>query len=168
MPIYTVKSWYKKGWKEKVWVPKTWSGLTSFYGYNVWTDGDDLYYSTSGNNYVLNKATSAWSTKTWTGLTSVVGSRVWVYSSSVYCTPGTNYTYTLNKGTSTWSESYYSDVKVDNVYVPVSAKPQYSNGQNYGWYFDPNNRGWRSGGATNFYPSYCWNDGEYDYYSYGT
>lgn len=38
-----------------VWSTKTWSGLTSFNGNNVWTDGSDIYYSSGNDQYVLGK-----------------------------------------------------------------------------------------------------------------
>ena len=41
------------------WSTKTWNGLTSFSANNIWTDGENIYYSTgSSNHYVLNKDTS--------------------------------------------------------------------------------------------------------------
>ena len=40
------------------WVPKTWSGLTSLVGNYIWTDGDNIYYSNSGTQYVLPKLKS--------------------------------------------------------------------------------------------------------------
>jgi hypothetical protein len=74
----------------KIWESKAWSGLTSFSGQNVWSDGTDIYCSTASDQYVLNKATSTWSAKTWSGLTSFNGQRVW--------SDGT-YTYSSNGGT---------------------------------------------------------------------
>lgn len=34
-------------------VEKTWNGLTNFYGRNVWTDGENYYYSAYGNQYIF-------------------------------------------------------------------------------------------------------------------
>ena len=69
---------------EDVWADKTWSGLTSIDGDNIWTDGDNIYYSSSSTQYVLDKATSTWTTKTWNGLTSFDGSRVWTDGDIIY------------------------------------------------------------------------------------
>ena len=51
------------------WVAKTWTGLTSFNGDNIWTDGVDYYYSyvNASSSYVLDISTSTWSTMTWNG-----------------------------------------------------------------------------------------------------
>ena len=59
---------------KNTWVEKSWSGLTSFSGAYIWTDGDNVYYSNGTiKQYVLNKSTSTWTAKTWSGLTSFYG-----------------------------------------------------------------------------------------------
>ena len=84
-----------------IWIKKTWNGLTGFYGHNVWTDGDNIYYSSSSSQYVLNKATSTWEPKTWNGLTGFYGSYVWTDGDNIYYSKeGANYV--LNTATSTW------------------------------------------------------------------
>ena len=37
---------------------KTWGGYTDFPGSKIWTDGDNIYYSNSSYQYVLDKALS--------------------------------------------------------------------------------------------------------------
>lgn len=67
------------------WLPKTWTGLTKFDGDNVWTDGDNIYYSSSTKQYVLDKSTSTWSTKTWAGLSEgIYGDKVWTDGDNIY------------------------------------------------------------------------------------
>lgn len=70
---------------KKVWVAKTWNGLTYFWGNEVWTDGENIYRSSNGSNYVLDKSTSTWTTKTWYGLTSFEGAYVWTDGENIYC-----------------------------------------------------------------------------------
>ena len=66
------------------WSTKTWTGLTSFNGNGIWTDGTDIYYSSGSNHYVLDKATSTWTAKTWTGLTSFNGDYIWTDGTDIY------------------------------------------------------------------------------------
>ena len=84
------------------WSTKSWSGLTSFYGKFVWTDGDNIYYSGGSDQYVLDKATSTWSRKTWNGLIDLYGSNIWTDGDNIYCRTGSG-DYVLDKATSTWS-----------------------------------------------------------------
>ena len=75
-----------------------WIGLTSFGGIDVWTDGDNVYYSNGINQYVLDKSTSTWSAKTWTGLQGISGSDVWTYGDDIYFSY-TSTQYVLDKPT---------------------------------------------------------------------
>ena len=86
---------------------KTWNGFTSFDGYNIWSDGNNIYYSYNSDQYVLDKSTSTWSIKEWTGLTNFVGNRVWSDGDNIYySTSGSNYV--LDKSTSTWSTKIWN------------------------------------------------------------
>ena len=69
---------------EKRWSTKSWTGLTNFGGDYVWTDGENIYYSSGTSHYVLDKATSTWSTKSWTGLTNFGGLYVWTDGENIY------------------------------------------------------------------------------------
>jgi hypothetical protein len=91
----------------KIWESKAWSGLTSFSGQNVWSDGTDIYCSTASDQYVLNKATSTWSAKTWNGLTSFNGAYIWKDGSDIYYSNSSSQ-YALDKATSTWSAKTWS------------------------------------------------------------
>ena len=84
------------------WSAMTWTGLTSFYGDNVWTDGTDIYYSSSSNQYVLDKSTHTWSAMTWTGMTSFSGNNVWTDGTDIYYSSSSKQ-YVLDKSTHTWS-----------------------------------------------------------------
>lgn len=91
----------------KRFVPKTWTGLTSFTGENVWSDGTNVYYSSSSNQYVLNKATSTWSTKTWSGSSSFAGKNIWSDGTNIYLSNDSTQK-VLNIATSTWSNKSWS------------------------------------------------------------
>ena len=115
MAIYIVKSWYKKGWKNKVWVPKTWNGLSSFYGYNVWTDGQTIYL---GSDYILDSSTSTWSPNSASNPPG--GLDVW------YCGDDVYYSYNstqivLNKTTGSWSSKSWAN------YIPYGRHVWYHN-----------------------------------------
>lgn len=61
---------------------KNWSGLTSFYGCDVWTDGENYYYSRDNNHYILNGDT--WEPKTWNVLTSPFSPAIWTDGVNIY------------------------------------------------------------------------------------
>ena len=85
------------------WKAKTWNGLTSFYGNYIWTDGTNIYYSSSNEQYVLNGDT--WEAKTWNGLTSFFGDYIWTDGTNIYYSNDENQ-YVLNGDTwepKTWN-----------------------------------------------------------------
>ena len=95
------------------WTTKTWNGLTTFYGSDIWTDGDNIYYSRNTDHYVLNKSTSTWTPKTWSGLATFNGRNIWtdgdnIYYSNDYSSYGVIGQYVLNKSTSTWESKTWS------------------------------------------------------------
>ena len=97
----------KKTAVNKIWDTKIWSGMSSFDGNMVWTNGDDIYYSSSSTQKVLNKSTSTWSNKTWSGMSSFDGNMVWTDGENIYySSSGTQYV--LDKATSTWSNKTWS------------------------------------------------------------
>ncbi len=154
----------------KVFVNKTWTGLTNFHGSNVWTDGTNIYYSSSSNQYVLDKTTSAWSTKTWTGLTSFDGSNIWTDGNNIYCSTGSNQ-YVLNKSTSTWSTKTWngltdfdgSNIWTDgtDIYYSSTSNQYVLNKATSTWSI----KTWT--GLTDFNASSIWTDGIDIYHSAG-
>ena len=90
------------------WETKSWTGLTYFNASYMWTDGEDIYYSSGGTQYVLNKITSTWNVKTWNGLVNFFGYFVWTDGNNIYCSYRDIFQiarhYVLDKSTSTWSE----------------------------------------------------------------
>ena len=84
------------------WSAMTWTGLTSFNGEYVWTDGTDIYYSSNTSQCKLDKSTYTWSAMTWTGLTNVLGGWIWTDGTDIYYSLSSNQ-YILDKSTHTWS-----------------------------------------------------------------
>ena len=92
MGMYFVKDWFCKPSKKTyqgIWVPKTWNGYSSIYGNAIWTDGENIYYSNSSTQKLLNKSTSTWNTKTWNELTSLNGNNIWTIGDHIYYSSGT-------------------------------------------------------------------------------
>ena len=91
---------------KNTWVEKTWNGMTSFQGSNIWTDGENIYYSCGSDQYVLDKSTSTWTPKTWNGLTNFNGWYIWTDGDNIYYSfeyGSSSNQYVLNKSTSTWT-----------------------------------------------------------------
>lgn len=75
-------------------------------GYNIWTDGTDIYYS-GGNNlhYQLTSETDTelvWTKITWGGLSVFSGNNVWTDGDNIYFSSNTTH-YVLDKVEKTWS-----------------------------------------------------------------
>jgi len=84
------------------WETITLNGLTSsFYPSNVWTDGENTYYSDASDQYKLNKETNTWEAMTWNGLTSFFGTSIWTDGENIYHSNDSSQ-YILNKETHTW------------------------------------------------------------------
>ena len=79
----------------------------SITGQYVWTDGDNIYYSNSLKQYVLDKSTNTWEPKTWSGLTKFGGDSIWTDGVDIYYSYNSQ-NYVLNKSTSTWEPKTWS------------------------------------------------------------
>lgn len=155
---------------EEAWVDKSWTGLTDFGGWNIWTDGENVYYSNyTGNQYVLNKSTSTWEEKTWSGFDSFGGDYIWTDGENVYCSDGTDQ-YVLDKSTSTWNEKTWTGLTDfgGNFIWSDGETVYYSQGSNQ-YVLDKSTSTWSVKswtGLTNFNGLDIWSDGENVYYSY--
>ena len=167
---------YKKGHTYQAkdtlgWASKAWTGLTSLSGTNVWTDGENIYYSSGSSQYVLNKAISIWLEKVWTGLTSFNGSNVWTDGEHTYYSNESSQ-YVLDKATSTWSEKVWTGLTSfngSNVWTDGD-NTYYSSGSSH-FVLDKANSAWTEKvwtGLTSFAGYYVWTDGTDFYYSYNT
>jgi hypothetical protein len=63
----------------------SWSGLATFDGTGVWTDGENIYYSANYSQYILSKSTSTWSEKIWYGFTTFTKHNIWTDGNNIYC-----------------------------------------------------------------------------------
>ena len=153
------------------WVEKTWTGLTNFTGNQVWTDGENIYYSLQSKQYVLNKETSIWTQKTWSGLTSFVGDSIWTDGKNIYHSSGSaDRNYVLIDG-SYWtpkSWSGYSQISGNNIWTDGN-NIYFSGGDSQTQYkLDKETSTWSKKTWGRVYPeygSYIWTDGENIYYS---
>lgn len=155
----------------KLWKQKTWSGLTSFDGNGVWTDGTDIYYSNGTLQYVLNKDTSTWTTKTWSGLNNIVGYKIWTDGQNIYSSNLYNQ-YVLNKSTSTWSVKTWSGLtEFHGERIWTDGTDFYYSSEAEQYVLDKDTSTWRIktwSGLTSFYGSRIWTDGTDFYYSSGS
>lgn len=111
----------------RTWVRKEWSGLTSFQGAGVWSDGDNIYYSVQSNQYVLNGDT--WEPKVWNGK---------VPSGTISCiwTDGTNIYYYQYGSALTGSTHYilegdtWTKMATDNTWKQIKGNLIWSDGAN--------------------------------------
>jgi hypothetical protein len=152
------------------WETKTWTGLTGFGGSNIWTDGENIYYSYEQKNYVLDKATSIWIPKVWNGNSYLFGGFTWTDGENIYYSNS----YVLNKSTSTWETKTWNS----NETLYVNPSKIWTDGTNI-YYSDDTNQyvlnkatsTWETkvwNGINNFDGQYVWTDGENIYYSNGT
>ena len=152
----------------------TWTGLTNFDGENIWTDGDNIYYSYGLiNQYVLDKSTSTWSEKKWyNGGGHIKGSEIWTDGNNIYCSDNFGNQYVLDKTTSTWL------TKTWNGYTGITGSNVWTDGENIYYSYNSNQyvldkststwnvKTWN--GLTNFYGGNTWTDGDNIYYSDGS
>lgn len=155
-------------YKDVYWESKTWGGITSLDGNQVWSDGENIYYSYNGYQYIYDKSTSTWSNKTWTGLTSFNGQNVWVDGDNVYYSYS-SVQYELNKTTSTWSAKTWTGLTSfngnrvwtdgENIYYSNSSSQYVLNRSNDTW----SAKTWS--GLSSFSGEYIWTDGNKIYLS---
>ena len=151
--------------------PVTWTGLTSFGGSHIWTDGGNIYYSSGTDQYVLDKATRTWTAKTWTGLTDFDGLYIWQSPWGIFYSNGSTQ-YQLDIATSTWSTKSWSGIAGNpqgnkiwtdgvNIYSSNATAQIMMSGANE-WV----SKVWT--GLTNFKGESVWSDNGNIYYSDGT
>ena len=158
----------KKTAVNKIWDTKIWSGMSSFDGNMVWTNGDDIYYSSSSTQKVLNKSTSTWSNKTWKGMSSFNGNMVWTDGENIYYSSSSTQK-VLNKSTSTWSNKTWSGMSSfdgnmvwtdgENIYYSSSGTQYVLDKATSTW----SNKTWS--GLSSFDGSMVWSDGDDIFYS---
>ena len=94
----------------------SWTGLTNFYGSEVWSDGTNTYVSDDwGVTYVLDISNFSWTQKTWNGFNEIYGGEVWSDGNNIYYSHGTNQ-YVLDSRTNTWNPKTWNGVSNFNGY----------------------------------------------------
>lgn len=153
------------------WYTKTWTGLTNFSGDNIWSDGENIYYSSGYNQYVLDKSTLTWSTETWWGLTNFDGAYIWSDGENIYCSDWSNQ-YVLDKSTSTWTTKEWTgltSINGENIWSD-GENIYYSSNSNH-YILDKSTSTWSTKewtGLTSFSGDNIWSDGDNIYYSLGS
>ena len=150
---------------------KIWNGLAGFYGNNIWTDEDNIYFSYNSGQFVLDKSTSTWSTKTWNGLTAFFGSNIWTDGDNIYYSDGSEQ-YVLDKSTSTWNTKTWTGL------IDFYAERIWTDGENiyysYGntqYVLDKSTSAWNEktwNGYTDIYGDNIWTDEDNIYFSYSS
>lgn len=154
------------------WTSKSWSGSSSFTGINIWSDGDNVYYSYSTSQLMLDKAQNKWNSKTWNGLTAFTGQYIWSDGENIYYSfSGGNYK--LNKLTSTWVSKSWTNAPANmngkyiwtdgiNIYYSEGSKQYKLNKADSSW----ETVTWT--GDSSFYGTSIWTDGNNVYKSSGS
>lgn len=147
------------------WKPKEWTGLTSFDGYNIWTDGEDIYY----NRYRLNRSASTWTEVRWTGIGTLYGGYIWTDGEHIYYSDGTTQKVLVDKSTSTWENKTWSGLtSFDGHYIWTDGNDIYYSNNQTQYVLDKSTSTWVAKtwtGLTSFDGYNIWTDGEDIYYS---
>ena len=176
---------YSTKWERKTW-NKAGSGSLYLDGGRVWTDGENIYYSSGSQNtnqYVLDKNTSTWNIKYW-NIIPTYGSYIWVDGDDIYYSYYFNGSrseqYKLDKTTMKWwAISWKGTNNINGEYIwtdgtniycsdPNDRDPNYR--RNY-YILDRSTSTWVEGSwnVSNLRDGTCvWNDGENIYYSAGS
>ncbi len=138
------------------------------YGGDVWTDGENIYYSCGTRQYELNKETFTWIEKVWD--IELAGRSIWTDGENIYYSSGT-YQYELNKETNTWEQKSWNGFSKitgtcvwtdgENIYYSYGTRQYELNKETDTW----ESKKWL--GYSSFDGSNIWTDGENFYYSSG-
>lgn len=161
----------------KTWtIPDTAGLLGDYKPANIWSDGDNIYYSSytdsTPHNYVLSKDhILLWYEKTWNGFTSVTGEYIWTDGENTYYSNGSSQ-YVLNKETDTWEKKTWTGLTsftgnhiwtVDgNIYYSWDSSQYVLDKTTSTW----NTKSWT--GLTTPNGQYIWTYNNDVYYSYGS
>ena len=170
---------YAKQWLQllrevpgNTWAKKDWGELTQFDGSYVWTDGKNIYYSHSEQQYQLDKSTSTWNTKNWGNkLTSFDSTDIWTDGNNIYYSYYLSQ-YWLNPNNSKWEEitwdgpltsfqGRYVWTDGEKIYYSLNTNQQYYLGENNTW----ESQTWDDDGFIPRSGEYIWTDGKNIYYS---
>ena len=147
-----------------------WPKSDSFYGDDIWTDGENTYYSNYQKHKIFNKSNLTWENKTWSGdLNYFYGRDIWIDGDNIYYSSGSNQ-YVLDKSTSTWSTKTWveltsfsgSNIWTDgtNIYYSSGSNQYVLNKATSTW----SQKTWT--GLNSFDGNDIWTDGEDIYCNY--
>ena len=91
------------------WNYKTWNGFNNLSASQIWTDGDNIYYSNNWEQYILDKSTSTWNQVSASSYwhNNFYGSNVWTDGTNMYLSVN-GYHYVLDKSNHSWvSKTWY-------------------------------------------------------------
>ena len=89
--------------KECKFEPTTFNNCENIYGRNIWTDGENIYYSNFDNDYyVLDKETNTWDEKTW-NINGIYAEYIWNAEENTFFNDA-NKSYKLNIELGEWEE----------------------------------------------------------------
>lgn len=159
------------------WTTKTWSGLPAavlkvMNGSNIWTDGDDIYYSYNIYQYKLDRTTSTWNAVTW-NVNIVYGRDVWTDGENIYYSGGSNQ-YVLDKSTSTWNPKTWNELSSfhgSNIWTDGTDIYYSTSGTDGQRVLDKSTSTWNVmswNGRSSIIKSKIWKDGSNIYYSDGS
>lgn len=149
------------------WVPKTWNGTTIFSGSCVWSNGTNIFYSSTNNQYVLNGDT--WEPKTWNNRPALYGWYIWSDGTHIYCWASSG-PHVLNGDT--WEPKTWRGIETPSA-GPIwsdGVNIYYSNNYNTDEQYVLNGDTWEHKNWSGPHPDgyYIWSDGTNVYYSNGT
>ena len=85
------------------------TGPTSLNPANIWSDGDNIYYSYGSIQLVLDKTANVWRKKTWSGITRFSGQYIWSDGETCYYSASSTQ-YVLNKELSLWYTTSWTGI----------------------------------------------------------
>lgn len=154
-----------------IWKPIEWKGYSNIYGMRIWTDGNNVYYSESTNQYILDKETSTWVEKNWNNsdCSDFFGSDIFYVGQDVYlCNSGKFYIF--NKDTLTWTflsvnknglDDFYMWTDGENTYYSYYTVHYVLNKEEFEW----EDKTWN--GLSKFTGQEIWFDGNNVYHNKG-
>ena len=170
--LYQKNNCYKLNKETSTWEPfqSLYLDIPTFSVSNIWTDGENTYYSDFDDQYKLNKETLTWEPFSWNGLTIIDGLNIWTDGNDIYYSFLS--TYKLNKETLTWEIFIYdSNFSIGGVNIWTDGKNIYHSLWENHCKLNKETLSWETitwNGLTSFEGSKIWTDGNDIYYSSGS
>ena len=128
---------YKLDKENKTWT-QVYSNIFDGTGRNIWTDGENLYYSYGSYQKVYNKTNDSWDNKTW-NISNLYGMYIWSLGDNVYYS-NNDTQYMLDKETGNWVAKTWKDININtntNSNLAIDVRTFiWTDGDNYYYGFD--------------------------------